>query len=59
MAQGAYPVTADERGVRRLHAALEALELRGAKDAAVYRLDGRSLQDAETMVADELTRGSR
>jgi hypothetical protein len=59
MAQGAYPVKADTSGVPRLHAALEALELRRTKDAAVHRLNGRSLQDAESMVADELTRGSR
>lgn len=60
MAQGAYPVQPDAKGVHRLHAAFDALELRGARDAAaVYRLDGKSLDDAEAMVAEELTRGSR
>lgn len=58
MAQGAYPVRTDDRGVRRLHAVLEALELRGAgADAAVHRLDGKTPEDAEALVAGEMARG--
>jgi hypothetical protein len=59
MAQGAYPIEPDAKGVHRLRAHVEALELRGATDAAVIRLDGQSLEDAEALVAEALTRGSR
>lgn len=59
MAQGAYPVKADDKGVHRLHAAPVSLELRGEVDAAVHRLDNASVASAEAMLAEELTRGTR
>jgi hypothetical protein len=59
MSQGVYPIERDAKGVHRLRAHVAALELRGVADAAVMRLDGQSLDDAEALVAEELTRGSR
>jgi hypothetical protein len=59
MAQGAYPVKPDEKGVHRLRAAAQSLELSNVADAAVRRLDGNTLPSVEAMIAEELTRGSR
>jgi hypothetical protein len=54
MAQGYYPVAEDAKGVARLRAAFEAVMLVGETDAAMHRLHGCSLAEAETMIAREL-----
>jgi hypothetical protein len=58
-AQGYYPVLADGRGVARLASAIANLDLVGSQDAAVHRLDGRSLDEAEVLLSEELARGAR
>jgi hypothetical protein len=60
MAQGLYPVRPDIQGVRRLRAATGQLALfRAQADAAVVRLDGRTVAETETLVREELLRGAR
>jgi hypothetical protein len=58
-AQGYYPVFADAGGVARLNSAIADLELLDAQDAAVHRLVGRSLDEVEVFLSDELVRGAR
>jgi len=59
MAQGYYPLAADEHGEVRLRATIEASDLIDVPDAAVRRLHGRSLPEAETDLARELARGAK
>ncbi|HVU03925.1 MAG TPA: twin-arginine translocation signal domain-containing protein [Polyangiaceae bacterium] len=59
MAQGHYPLEDDSTGERRLRAALEALELVEVPDAAVHRLHGASLPEAEVILAKEFGRVGR
>lgn len=54
MAQGHYPLVADDAGVRRLTMSRGALEVPATPAAAVKRLDGRSVGEAEAMIATEL-----
>lgn len=58
MTQGHYPLRPDERGVRRLQADLTTLKTVQA-ESAVQRLHGRTLVDAERILAEELSRGAR
>jgi hypothetical protein len=58
MAQGHYTLYADEQGTNRVRA--NAFTLRGApSEAAVIRLDGRKVVDVESLVYQEVARGSR
>jgi hypothetical protein len=62
MAQGHYPVQADDQGVKRLRAAAGLVELLGGAnlaDSAVHRLDGRTVTEVEGLVAGEIQRGAR
>jgi hypothetical protein len=60
MSQGLYPLRADAQGIRRLKAATGQLSLWGNQaDAAVQRLDGRTVLEVESMVYEELSRGPR
>lgn len=56
MSQGHYPLTTD--GSRRLHAITNGLEMQAGPDAAVHRLDGRTVSEVESLVFQELTRGT-
>jgi hypothetical protein len=53
MAQGHYPLVTDERGVKRLRANREHV-VRLDRESAVSRLDGRSVSEAEQLVAAEM-----
>jgi hypothetical protein len=58
MAQGHYPVQADAKGVRVLRAhKLSFAKL--ASDAAIVRLDGRTVGEVEAFVYQEVARGAR
>lgn len=58
MSQGHYPILADDKGARRLRA--HALSLKNLnRDAAVVRLDGRTVVEVEGLVYEEVTRGAR
>jgi hypothetical protein len=58
MSQGHYPILADIKGARRLHA--PSLTLRQmTSDAAVVRLDGRTVAEVEGLVYQEVARGAR
>lgn len=59
MAQGYYPIERDHEGVERLRAAVSDLELRDVPDAAVRRLHGSSMAEAEAVLSEELARGTR
>lgn len=59
MAQGYYPVVADASGVARLRTAIADLDLLDSADAAVHRLEGRSFDEAEAFLSEELARGAR
>lgn len=56
MAQGHYPLVADAQGMRRLSASHGALEVATDASSAVKRLDGRSVEEVETLVYAELGR---
>jgi len=58
MAQGHYPLVSDAQGMRRLTASRGALEVAADANAAVKRLEGRSLEEVESLVYAEL-RGAR
>lgn len=58
MSQGHYPIRTDEHGVHRLQSGLSSLELVG-ENAAVRRLAGRTLSEAQAIVAAELQRVGR
>jgi hypothetical protein len=58
MSQGHYPILADDKGARRLRA--HALSVRQMpSDAAVVRLDGRTVVEVEGLVFQEVARGAR
>ena len=58
MAQGHYRIFADEQGAKRVRA--NSFTLRGAtSEAAVVRLDGRTVVDVESLVYQEVLRGGR
>jgi hypothetical protein len=58
MAQGHYVIQADEKGARRLHAnRLSFAKL--APDAAIVRLDGKTVGEVESAVYQEVARGAR
>jgi hypothetical protein len=58
MAQGHYPVLADAKGTRVLRAhRLSFAQL--APDAAIVRLDGRTVGEVEAFVYQEVARGAR
>lgn len=59
MSQGHYPIRMDPVGVHRLRAGVSSMELLGAEDAAVRRLDGRTVTEAQTLLAGELSRARR
>jgi hypothetical protein len=59
MAQGCYPVERDPQGIERLRSAVSDLELRDVPGAAVRRLHGSSMAEAEALLAEELARGAR
>jgi hypothetical protein len=54
MAQGHYPLASDAQGIRRLTASRGALEVVADSSAAVKRLDGRSVQEVESLIYTEL-----
>lgn len=54
MAQGHYPLVSDAQGMRRLTASRGALEVAADGNAAVKRLDGRSVEEVEALVYSEL-----
>jgi hypothetical protein len=54
MAQGHYPLVSDAKGMRRLTASRGALEVAADANAAVKRLDGRSVEEVEALVYSEL-----
>jgi hypothetical protein len=60
MAQGYYPVRKDEKGVPRLCAAFSDVTFAGDgadnADAAMRRLNGRTVSDVESMLANEVPR---
>jgi hypothetical protein len=56
MAQGHYPVRADDRGIARLHAAFESVELVGDPDGVMVALDGLEVPTVESLIARELGR---
>ncbi len=58
MAQGHYPILADVQGARRLRAHPIAFT-RPTPDAAVLRLDGRTVSEVEGLVYQEVARGAR
>lgn len=58
MSQGHYPLRRDEAGVHRLQSGLQSLELVG-ENGAVHRLTGRTVSEAQSMVAVELERVGR
>src|SRR5260221_5854427 len=58
MAQGHYPIVADLRGDRRLYANLSSLAT-VTPDAAVVRLDKRTVLEVEGLVYEEVVRGAR
>jgi hypothetical protein len=55
MAQGHYPLAADARGVERLIAHLADVR-QVDESAAIRKLDGRTVLEAEALVAKELAR---
>ncbi|HEX3597259.1 MAG TPA: hypothetical protein VHU80_19255 [Polyangiaceae bacterium] len=58
MAQGHYPILADEKGARRLKAnTLSFSKL--SPDAALVRLDGQTVVDVEKLVSQEVASGAR
>lgn len=58
MSQGHYPILADAKGARRLRA--HSLTLKQmTSDAAVVRLDGRTVVEVEGLVYQEVARGAR
>lgn len=58
MAQGHYPLQADTAGTRRLVAhRLSFAKL--APDAAIVRLDGKTVSEVEAFVYQEVSRGAR
>jgi hypothetical protein len=59
MAQGCYPVVPDLHGVERLRSGASDLELLDVPDAAVHRLHGSSMAEAEALLSEELARGAR
>ena len=59
MAQGHYPLTLDASGVRRLMRSPDLPRLSQWEGAAVRLLPGRSVPEAEQLVAGELAGGSR
>lgn len=56
MAQGHFPLQPDPGGVTRLRRGASLAGLVGGKDAAVRRLDGLTVLEAERLIATELTR---
>jgi hypothetical protein len=56
MSQGHYPLYRDDHGVKRLRSGLESLELVGT-GAAAHALHGRTVAEAQNLVAAELGRG--
>ena len=62
MAQGHYPVLADDQGVKRLRAEAGLVKLLGGAnvtDSAVHLLDGRTVTEVEGLVSQEIRRGAR
>ena len=58
MAQGHYPIALDQNGTRRLRAhRVDFVKL--TTDAAIVRLDGRTVSEVETLVYREVARGAR
>lgn len=58
MSQGHYPLWRDKRGARRLRSGVESLEIVG-ENAAVHRLAGLTVAEAQTLVAAEQSLGKR
>jgi hypothetical protein len=58
MSQGHYPILADDKGARRLRAHVLTLKAM-TSDAAVIRLDGRTVVEVEGLVYQEVARGAR
>jgi hypothetical protein len=54
MAQGYYPVKPDAKGIHRLSASFSATEVIPTPNAAMQRLHGLTLPDAEALLAKEL-----
>ena len=59
MAQGHYPVEADQAGVHRLHAAFDAVHLVGDAESAMRRLHGLRVGEARELLRLEAARGAR
>lgn len=58
MAQGHYPILSDDRGARRLRAHVLSIA-KTPPDAAIVRLDGRTVGEVEGFVYQEVARGAR
>jgi hypothetical protein len=56
MAQGHYPVVADAKGVVRLRAAFDQVEIAGDTDGVMVALDGQAVPAVESLIARELAR---
>jgi len=59
MAQGHFPLLADLRGVTRLRPGVALAELVGGPNAAVRRLDGLTVTEAEELISKELADAAR
>jgi hypothetical protein len=57
MAQGHYPLQPDSRGVHRLRAGFEQVVISDLPDAAMRRLDGRTMPEAADLIAREVDVG--
>jgi hypothetical protein len=58
MSQGHYPILADAKGARRLRANSPSLQ-RLTPEAAIVRLDGRTVLEVQGLVYQEVVRGAR
>jgi hypothetical protein len=58
MSQGHYPILADAQGARRLRANTLSLQ-KLTPQAAIVRLDGRTVVEVEGLVYQEVVRGAR